>query len=237
MKSIAIATALFLSAMAVQVQAADEAVLSPAAMEQLALAEKLIALGRTNNDPLLLIAAAQIRNTVSDEPVGLPGERTPQAALIDEADPLVPAACRLSFSAEASSIRWFYRTQRTHSNFYRSCAVRDRFFPRSSAEDTRSSQDDPSAPLEGSTVRRALDVRGHTDEAATRLLAQWRRVLWDELENTRAALPLAEADVRLDCQYGRDHSFSHVTDMIRAKLELLEAEIDVLLPDIASKIA
>ena len=95
MKSIAIATALFLSAMAVQVQAADEAVLSPAAMEQLALAEKLIALGRTNNDPLLLIAAAQIRNTVSDEPVGLPGERTSLAGdrqdLIGIADDIAAA--------------------------------------------------------------------------------------------------------------------------------------------------
>jgi hypothetical protein len=88
MKSIVFATALFFSATAVQVHAAEEAVLSPAAMEQLALAEKLIALGRANNDPLLLIAAAQIRNTVSDEPVGLPDERTPQAALLDEAKSL-----------------------------------------------------------------------------------------------------------------------------------------------------
>lgn len=86
MKSILLATALFLSAGAAH--AADEAVLSPAAMDQLALAEKLIALGRANNDAILLIAAAQIRNTVTDDAIDLSAERTSQADLIDEAKSL-----------------------------------------------------------------------------------------------------------------------------------------------------
>ena len=159
------------------------------------------------------------------------------AALVDEVDPLVPAACRLSFSTEASSIRWFYRTERTHANFYKSCAIRDQFFPKQPATDEQASQSDASVPLEASVSRRTLDTQRHAGETGKHLLEQWRDVLLDELENTRAALPLAAADVRLDCQYGRDHSFSHTTDMIRAKLELLEGEVGVLLPDIASKIA
>lgn len=100
MKSIALATALFLSAATVQAYAAEEAVLSPAAMEQLSLAEKLIALGRANGDPLLLITAAQIRNTVSDRSIDLPEERTSQAALLDEAKALANGRADLTGIAD-----------------------------------------------------------------------------------------------------------------------------------------
>ena len=85
MKPIAIATALFLSVAAFPAHAADDAVLSPAALDQLTLAEKLIALGRANHDPLLMLAAAQVRNTVSDTAIDLPDSRIDQAALLDEA--------------------------------------------------------------------------------------------------------------------------------------------------------
>ena len=56
---------------------------------------------------------------------------------------------------------------------------------------------------------------------AAPLLERWREVLMDERENTRAALPIMEADVRLDPQYGFDHCFSPGAAMLRAKLALL----------------
>ena len=64
---------------------------------------------------------------------------------------------------------------------------------------------------------------------------RWRTVLLDEKANTQEALPLAEADMRLDCYYGIDHAFPHVTDMIRAKLEVLNREIDDTLPQLARR--
>lgn len=85
MKQIVAATAVLLTLATVKASADDTAVLSPAALDQLTIAEKLIALGRANHDPLLLIAAAQIRNTLSDEAVGLPEERTDQESLLEEA--------------------------------------------------------------------------------------------------------------------------------------------------------
>ncbi|MCE9591060.1 MAG: hypothetical protein K8S99_11090 [Planctomycetes bacterium] len=124
-------------------------------------------------------------------------------AALDRAEPRVPAPARLMFDAEASSIRWFYRTARAHANFYESCMIRDRL-------------------LKGSTP-----VGG---EERSTLLARWENVLRDELDNAQAALPLMEADVRLDWYYGGDHSFPHGADMIRAKWEILRHEIDVFLP-------
>ena len=156
------------------------------------------------------------------------------AAQVDEADALVPAACRLSFNAEASSIRWFYRTARTHSNFYKSCAIRDQYFPKQMAKIGPEPRNEPSALSDASAIRPPLDIERQKGKTDKPLLDQWRDVLLDELENTRAALPLAEADVRLDCKYGRDHSFSHMADMIRAKLKLLDDEIGTLLPKIGS---
>ena len=155
------------------------------------------------------------------------------AAYVDEADPLVPAACRLPFNAEASSIRWFYRTARTHSNFYKSCAIRDQVFLKETVSDRPAPSGDQSLQLDEPVLRRKLGVEQHQGDTGRHLFERWRQVLLDELQNTRAALPLAEADVRLDCKYGRDHSFSHTSDMIRAKLELLEQEIETLLPQIS----
>jgi hypothetical protein len=67
------------------------------------------------------------------------------------------------------------------------------------------------------------------------LLERWEQVLLDEKANAEAALPLVERDMRLDCYYGTDHRFSHMADMIRAKLGLLEAEIGAILPDIGRR--
>jgi hypothetical protein len=47
------------------------------------------------------------------------------AGEIDAAEPLVDERHRLTFSAEASAIRWFYHTARTTANFYASCRLRD----------------------------------------------------------------------------------------------------------------
>ncbi|MGE0844872.1 MAG: hypothetical protein AB7L41_01295 [Flavobacteriaceae bacterium] len=67
---------------------ADDKAFSPAAMEQVTIANKLIALGRAKNDPLLLIAAAYIRSTLSDDAIGTLDAMPSQSALLDEAKKL-----------------------------------------------------------------------------------------------------------------------------------------------------
>ena len=57
---------------------------------------------------------------------------------------------------------------------------------------------------------------------------RWLEVLEDERENAAEALPVAEADVRLDFHYGGDHTFPHLVDMLQAKLELLEGELEMV---------
>lgn len=47
---------------------------SAAAIEQMNLANKLIALGDARKDPLLLIAAAKLQKSLSAEPAGVPTE-------------------------------------------------------------------------------------------------------------------------------------------------------------------
>ncbi|MEP1207853.1 MAG: hypothetical protein ABJM29_00020 [Rhizobiaceae bacterium] len=49
-----------------------EKVLSPAALEQVNIANKLVALGNAKRDALLLIAAAHLRANISDDAVGTP---------------------------------------------------------------------------------------------------------------------------------------------------------------------
>jgi hypothetical protein len=67
-------------------------------------------------------------------------------------------------------------------------------------------------------------------------LTRWTAVLEDERENTRAAVPIIAADVRLDATYGGDHTFSHTTDMLQAKLEILEVELTQFLPGLAVRL-
>lgn len=124
---------------------------------------------------------------------------------LDQATSLVPARCRRTFDAEASSIRWFYHTARAQANFYESCQLRDRLA-------------EPIDPAE-----------------ARPLLARWREVLLDEQANATAALPLMQADMRLDWYYGADHSFPHGEEMLKAKLKIIDQEINEYLPALAKK--
>jgi hypothetical protein len=131
---------------------------------------------------------------------------------MDAAGPLVPERCRLMFDAEDLPIRWFFHTARTQANFHESCQLRDRLMALVSQEDKG-----PEAVAE-----------------AGRLLARWREVLLDEQENATQGMRVVAADVRLDFYYSEQHLFAHAVDMIRAKLDLLDEEIDAFLPSLAS---
>ena len=136
------------------------------------------------------------------------------AEAMNTARPLVPDRCRVGFEAEDSSIQWFYRTARSEANFYESCMLRDRLLVLA-AKATRS----PEEIAEGAAA-----------------LTRWTAVLEDERENTLAAVPIIAADVRLDAYYGGDHTFSHTTDMLQAKLEILEVELTQFLPGLAVRL-
>lgn len=134
-------------------------------------------------------------------------------AAVDElstAAPLVSPGHKLMFDAELSATRWFYATTRTTANFYESCVLRDKLLACARGE----SPDWPPA-----------------DRAAA--MTRWRAILEDERANTEAALPWAEQDMRLDCYYGSDHTFSHAADMMREKLKILSTELNKFLPLIA----
>ena len=126
----------------------------------------------------------------------------------------VPARCRETFNAEISPIRWFYHTVRTEANFYESCQLRDR--------------------IRAAVANPALTPESR--KAAQQDLVRWKAVLEDERANTRAALPVVEADMRLDCYYGGDHTFSHCADMLRAKLGIMDHEIGEMLPGLEAKL-
>ncbi len=93
---------------------------------------------------------------------------------VKAAEPLVPARCKLVFRAECSSILWYYATVRTHANFYEACALRDRFTALAKSK-----------PRDRKALKTVYD--------------RWLAVLKDERQNATDALPLAEADIRLDC--------------------------------------
>lgn len=132
---------------------------------------------------------------------------------VEKAGSLVPDDCRLMFDAEVSSVAWFYRTARTHVNFYESCRLRDALAASCAIEEPSEAQ----------------------RQEAEEQYARWREVLEDDRSNTEAALPLVEADMRLDWYFGGDHVFPHAADMIRAKLELLDGELNDYLPSVAEK--
>lgn len=133
---------------------------------------------------------------------------------INKARLMVAPRHHLTFNAEASPIRWFYHTARTHANFYESCRLRDQLL-NLAAEDSLN-QDQLAK--------------------ASQLYQKWQLLLLNEKANTIDALPVVEADMRLDFYYGGDHTFPHAADMIRAKLKLLEHEINVFLPSLANKL-
>ncbi len=137
------------------------------------------------------------------------------AADIHRSQPLVDDRHRLTFDAEASPLLWFYHTARTHSNFYESCQLRN--------------------ALAVLVNKASLSAEDKSD--AKNKLARWKKVLEDELENTREALPLLQQDMRLDPYYGGDHTFPHGEKMIEAKLPILQKEISEYLPSLAAKLS
>ena len=133
--------------------------------------------------------------------------------------PLVPARCRVAFEAEANQIRWLQHTVRTEVNFYASCGLRERVLALAGQ-----------APL----VEQATHAPDENAEGLA-LLAEWRAVLQDELRNAQRAARVAGADMRLDFYFGADHTFPHLSDMLRAKIRLTRHEIAVFLPALAAK--
>jgi hypothetical protein len=133
---------------------------------------------------------------------------------LEQAGPLVDERHQLNFRAESSSIRWFYHTARTEANFYESCQLRNRLL----------------------AIAEAGVPSGTPSIEAEQAWRRWREVLEDEQRNTQTALPVMEADMRLDFYFGGDHTFSHGSDMLKAKLEILQKEIHEFLPSIAVKL-
>jgi hypothetical protein len=140
---------------------------------------------------------------------------TRAAEAIRSASPRIDKRHRLAFDAEAWPTLWFHHTARTHSNFYKSCALRD--------------------SLTALLGKPSLTEAEHDDAVAN--LAEWKRILEDELRNTKEALPLVESDMRLDPYFGSDHTFSHGARMIEAKLKLLDEEIGTYLLSLELQLA
>jgi hypothetical protein len=130
----------------------------------------------------------------------------------DLADRVAPQAIRFAYDAEISNLRWFYHTFRTTANYYESCLLRDRL----------------------RAFEKEKPPSSKKVAEAERLYTRWREVLLDERENAIAALPVMAGDMRLDFYYGFAGSVApgkyHGTDMIRKKLEILETEINQVLP-------
>ncbi len=141
---------------------------------------------------------------------------------VDLAEPLVPQANRLAFNAEASSLRWFHHTMRSTANYYESCLLRDRLL---ALAKEREATKDPLSPASAAECCEAIN--------------RWKNVLLDERENSAAALPVMAADIRLDFYYGYAGWAApgrfHGADMIRKKLEILDAEIRDFLPSVAKR--
>ena len=134
---------------------------------------------------------------------------------IQAASPLVDRVHRLTFDSEASMVQWFYHIARTEANFYDSFLIRREF--------------------EGLVAR--LEEGANLSEEERREAhdewVRWREILNDELENAREALPVMEADMRLDFRYFR---YAPGPEMIRAKIRILQKELDDYLPALAERI-
>jgi hypothetical protein len=136
---------------------------------------------------------------------------------VELADAQAPKPHRVAFAAEASTIRWFFHTFRSTANYYCSCLFRDRLL----------------------ALAKASDSSPDRTREAKALYTHWREVLLDERENARRALPVMQADMRLDFYYGFGGGAApgnaHGADMIRKKLEILETEIGQFLPSVARR--
>ena len=134
---------------------------------------------------------------------------------IAAAEPLVDDAHRLTFDSEALMVRWFYHVARTEANFYDSFLLR--------RELGRQLQ-----RIEGGTA-----LTPEERETAIAQMTRWRIVLRDELANSQEALPVMEADMRLDFKY---MGYCPGPEMIRAKIAILQKEIDEYLPSLAVRL-
>lgn len=130
---------------------------------------------------------------------------------VKQAELNVPGDRATLLASEVSPIYWFYHTVRTEANFYESCAIRDRL-----------------AELAGKKERTPDE-----QAEAAKLYPRWKEILNNERDNTQAALPIMRADMRLDFYFGGDHCFPHGVDMMQAKLDIIQSEINNYLPSVA----
>jgi len=136
------------------------------------------------------------------------------AEQLASAEPLVPPRCTLTFHAEALPTRWFYHVARTHANFYESCLLRE-YFAGFSQQGSNSAAELPAAQSQ---------------------YDRWRAVLADERANMLAAIPVVQQDPRLDVRYGfGGAALAPAPEMMRAKLKLLDRELDQFLPSVAQR--
>lgn len=128
---------------------------------------------------------------------------------VDAASPLVPERARTNFEAETLPIRWFHHTARTQGNLFEAARL-------------------------GRQLRAWAEAGTH--EKAGQTLARLRGVLFDEQENTREALPVAQADPRVETVHRGDHSFHRILDMLEEKVRLLDRQMDEELPALAARL-
>jgi hypothetical protein len=128
---------------------------------------------------------------------------------MNKAKPLVPRYCNLMFGAENSAVQWLYHTVRTQANFFEACSLTDKMLIFAASSSLTQQQQDEAVQ----TYKRLCQI------------------LADEKANAMEALPLMEADARLD--WGGD--FPHGIDMLKTKLEITNNEINDYLPALAKK--
>lgn len=84
-KKLILATALIVTPVGAALADGHDKTLSPAALEQITIANKLISLGNARKDALLLIAAAHMRANLSDDAIAAPADLPTTAAVLDNA--------------------------------------------------------------------------------------------------------------------------------------------------------
>jgi hypothetical protein len=127
----------------------------------------------------------------------------------------VASEYKLTYESQRVAIRWLYHTARTSANLYESFSLRDKLL----------------AALNSRTA-------GAVEIDQLRLDYQkWMNIMIDEKQNAQEALPLMQADIRLDFYYGyygdKPWPHRHGVEMIADKLEILEYEINEYLPSVA----
>lgn len=134
---------------------------------------------------------------------------------LDAAAPDVEERCLPVFQGEELPARWLYHTARTHANFYESCLIRDSL---------RAITDgDAMSPEERAAAQARYD--------------RWRAVLQDERQNTADARAVVAQDPRIDVNNtSSGAALEPAADMLNAKLDLLDHELNVYLPSVAVRL-